>query len=185
MKNIKIESGVLLISEPYLEDPNFNKTVVLIVEHDKKGTIGFVLNKRTELCLNDVLENMPLFYSNLYIGGPVEQNTLHFIHRSDLSIPGSIEIASGLNWGGDFDYLIDLISSRKVNENDVRFFLGYSGWSKEQLSSEIENKAWIIGYYKTSSILNINSNDLWQYILKNMGDEYRLIANYPEDPQLN
>lgn len=185
MENFKIESGILLISEPYLEDPNFKRTVVLVVEHDEQGTIGFVLNKKTELSLDDVIENMPRFLSNLYLGGPVEQNTLHFIHSSSLSIPGSIEVASGLNWGGDFDTLIDLISVGKVDINEVRFFLGYSGWAKEQLLSEIENKAWILSRYSTESILKIDADELWQHILKNMGDEFRLIANYPENPQFN
>lgn len=185
MEKIKLESGVLLISEPYLEDPNFKKTVVLVVEHDSSGTVGFVLNKRTELCLHDVMENMPRFTSNLYLGGPVEQNTLHFIHSSSLSIPGSIEVASGLNWGGDFDTLLDLISSGEVTENEVRFFLGYSGWGPGQLFSEIENKSWIVSNYSTQSILDVDCNELWHHILNSMGDQFKLIANYPDNPQLN
>ena len=75
------ESGRFLISEPFLADPNFKRTVILLTEHGEEGSVGFVLNRPTKLTINNVLEDFPDFDAPLHVGGPVQQDTLHFIHR--------------------------------------------------------------------------------------------------------
>jgi len=176
---------MFLVSEPFLPDPNFKRTVVILTEHDEDGSIGFVLNRKTNLLLNDVLEDFPEFPVPLYLGGPVEQNTLHYIHNSKFNIPGSKEVVPGLRWGGDFEIVRELIENHVLQPDDIRFFIGYSGWSPEQLQAELDDKAWILAQANKQLILTDEEEDLWRLVLKRMGNEYSLMANYPEDPRLN
>lgn len=180
------EKGDLLISEPYLPDPNFERTVVLLCEHDENGTFGFVLNKRTQSQFKDVVEDVNHFDADLFVGGPVQQNSLHFIHKREDQIEGSREILPGMYWGGDFDQLLTLIDTRQLNKEDFRFFVGYSGWEPGQLKSELEVKSWIIHKKATPQmIFEHDADQLWSEVLKTMGGKFRVIANYPQDPRLN
>jgi putative transcriptional regulator len=185
MQKFKIEKGVFLVSEPFLPDPNFKRTVVLLTEHDEDGSIGFVLNRRTNLLLNDVLDDFPEFPSPLYVGGPVEQNTLHYIHLAHFDIPGSKPLMEGINWGGDFEVIKELVEERVLSLDDIRFFIGYSGWSPGQLAAEMEEKAWIIAQSDPGLVMDDPEDDIWKVILSGMGEPYKLMANYPEDPRLN
>lgn len=186
MANINLDKGVFLVSEPFLPDPNFKRTVVLLAEHDADGSIGFVLNRRTNLLLNDVLEDFPEFPVPLYLGGPVEQNTLHYVHNAKFNIPGSKEVIPGLNWGGDFEVVRELIENRLLRPEDIRFFIGYSGWSAAQLGEELDDKAWILAPASSQWVMHEPADDdLWRYVLRQLGSEFKLMANYPEDPRLN
>lgn len=185
MENLSLDKGMFLVSEPFLPDPNFKRTVVILTEHDEDGSIGFVLNRKTNLLLNDVLEDFPEFPVPLYLGGPVEQNTLHYIHNSKFNIPVSKEVVPGLSWGGDFEVVKELIESQVLHADDIRFFIGYSGWSPEQLQGELDDKAWILAHATKQLILMEEEEDLWRRVLKQLGKEYSLMANYPEDPRLN
>src|SRR4029077_16781585 len=101
----KPEKGKILISEPFLNDPNFKRTIILLAEHNEEGSIGFILNKPTNLKIKDTIEDFPEFDAIVYYGGPVQLNTLQFIHKAGDIIEGSLEIADGLFWGGSFDIL--------------------------------------------------------------------------------
>ncbi len=178
--------GDLLISEPYLPDPNFERTVILLCEHDENGTFGFVLNKPSKSVFSDVIEDIESFDASLFIGGPVQQNSLHFIHRRSDQLEASREILPGLYWGGDFDQLITLIDTRQIDKADFRFFVGYSGWDLGQLEDELKIKSWII--FKNTSpelVLDTEPEHLWQEVLKIKGGKFKVIANYPQDPRLN
>ena len=94
-------AGSLLISEPFLADSCFKRSVVLLSEHDKHGTLGFILNKPTDLKLNEAVEDFPEFNVPLYFGGPVDTETLFYIHTLGNKLEGSREIAAGVFWGGD------------------------------------------------------------------------------------
>jgi putative transcriptional regulator len=185
MENLSLDKGMFLVSEPFLPDPNFKRTVVILTEHDDDGSIGFVLNRKTNLLLNDVLEDFPEFPVPLYLGGPVEQNTLHYVHNAQFNIPGSKTVVPGLNWGGDFEVVRELIENGLLKPGDIRFFIGYSGWSPEQLQAELDDKAWILASANKQLILMEEEEDLWRRVLKQLGKEYSLMANYPEDPRLN
>lgn len=185
MQSIELNKGILLVSEPFLPDPNFKRSVVLLTEHDDEGSIGFVLNRPTELTVNDVLEDFPIFNGPLHIGGPVEQNTLHFIHMAHLNIPESKEVLPGICWGGDFEMVREMIKHGQIREDELRFFIGYSGWSVEQIKEEIDGHAWILAKADSATVLMAESDQLWREVLIAMGNEYKLMANYPEDPRLN
>ena len=184
--DLNLDKGSLLISEPFLPDPNFERTVILICDHNEQGTVGFVLNKRAEISIGDVVEEFGEITSELYVGGPVEQNTLHFIHKIPFELDGSLNLGEGIAWGGDFEKLKFLINIQKASLEDVRFYLGYSGWSPGQLKKEIEENTWIV--YKPDNltlIWDMEPADLWRMILKKMGGKFKMMSNYPIDPRLN
>lgn len=176
--------GKILIAEPFLGDKNFERSVVLLCEHTTEGSFGLVLNQLTNLKLDDVMENI---YSELplYLGGPVGQNTLHFIHRLGNQIDGTIEIGNGIYWAGDFEQVKTLINIGKISENDIRLFVGYSGWSGGQLKNEIKQDSWILSEPDASLIFETPSKNFWREVLKRMGGQYKVLSNYPTDPRLN
>lgn len=182
---IKIKSGSILISEPFLGDPNFERTVVLICRHDEEGSFGLILNRKSNLKLGDVLEIEHFnFDMELNIGGPMQHNTLHYIHQLPL-IGDSIPLSETVYWGGDFEQLKTLLNTSKIDPDDIRFFLGYSGWSADQLEDEIKNNVWIVNNSATDNLFNLNVDSLWRDILKQMGGKYKILSNYPIDPSLN
>lgn len=185
-KMVNPEKGDLLISEPYLPDPNFERTVIYLCEHDENGTIGFVLNKPSQATFGEVLSEAEGFEAPLYVGGPVQQDSLHFIHRAHDQVEGGLEVKNGIIWGGNFDELLSTINLGTLRDSDYRFFVGYSGWSPGQLEEELKAKAWIV--YKNATpefLFDIEASELWPHVLKNMGGKYKVIANYPLDPRLN
>lgn len=181
----QISKGKLLLSEPFMPDPNFKRTVILLTEHNEEGTVGFVLNRVLEVSLNDVVENFPKFEAPLFYGGPVQPDTLHFVHCIGEEIKGSKKIADGLYWGGDFEQLIYKAMAQEIKPDDFRFFIGYSGWSPNQLADEIKENSWILSEATHNHIFKSNNKMMWKEILKNMGGEYKMMSNFPEDPSLN
>ena len=91
----------------------------------------------------------------------------------------------GLYTGGKFEDLIPLINSGVITPNEIRFFLGYSGWEAGQLNDELSLNSWIIGKTTVNRVLNAHDKDLWKKTLDEMGGEFKMISNFPEDPSLN
>ncbi len=185
LSKIRPEAGKILISEPFMMDPHFRRSVVLVVEHSMQGTVGFVLNQETEVTVPDIIPGFPMFDARIRMGGPVQTDTLHFIHRIPHLIEGGLEIEKGLFWGGDFDLLRVKINLGLVNINDVMFFLGYSGWEHGQLEEEIDQNSWIVASTQCDQIFNEDHDDFWKDAVKSLGQKYAHIANFPENPQWN
>lgn len=180
------EAGDLLISEPFLQDENFVRSVVLLCEHNAEGSFGLVINKPSILKLGELIEELSFLEKEVFVGGPVEQNTLHFIYLGDSQLEGSISLGKNLWWGGDFDSLVEKLKTGLFNPDSIRFFLGYSGWGESQLKDELDEETWII----CRSDIDLHTfeytpEELWRNLLKNMGGEFKVIANYPLDPRLN
>lgn len=180
-----VSKGSLLIAKPFLGDPNFERGVVLICDYNEQGSFGFVLNQVTDLFLGDVLDETIYQDVPLHLGGPVEKNTLHFIHRRPDLISGGTEVMNGLYWGGDFDHLKTLLNLNTVRDNDIRFFIGYSGWSGGQLDEELKQDSWIVTNTTSDFLFDTPPENFWREILRSMGGEYRSIAHYPIDPRYN
>ncbi|HEY0740912.1 MAG TPA: YqgE/AlgH family protein [Chryseosolibacter sp.] len=179
------EKGRLLISEPFLPDPNFERTVVLLCEHNDEGSFGFVLNKPSILKVTEVLEEVLSLDSIVYVGGPVQQDTLHFIHRNS-SVANAIEIASNVYWGGDFETLVTMVDTSQIPADDIRFFLGYSGWGPGQLEAELEQDSWIVCNFINEQLLfDTEPQVMWRKALESMGGRFSVYSNYPTDPRLN
>ncbi len=181
----KPEKGKVLISEPFLNDPNFKRTIILLAEHSEEGSVGFVLNKPTEVLISQMIPEFPEFNSRVYYGGPVQLNTLQFVYRGENIIEGSLEIMPGLYWGGSFEILKTLIESGSADARDFRFFLGYSGWDEGQINDELELNSWIVAETKIDDIFSEEPDKLWREVLKKMGKKFAILASFPENPSVN
>ena len=182
----KPEKGILLIAEPsIIGDISFNRAVVLLADHNDLGSVGFILNKKLDYTLNDLVEGTDSELP-IYNGGPVEQDNLYFIHKSPSLIPDSIEISQGIFWGGDFKVVLELINSKKISDKDIKFFLGYSGWEEKQLNYELDSNAWVVSKntYK-KEIISKCSHEFWREKMLEMGGEYSIWSNAPENPNYN
>lgn len=183
---VKPAKGDLLLSEPFLADPNFERSVILLCECNSKGSFGFVLNKVADMQLSDAIDEVQNYNQPLYVGGPVQHDTLHFLHRFDPPFSGSEPIIEDVYWGGDFDELLSRINTRQISASDLKFFAGYSGWGPGQLEEELEEETWIIYQQPTAyHLFDVPAHQLWQEVLRNMGGKYRMFSNYPIDPRLN
>ena len=180
------KKGHLLIAEPStLGDVSFNRSVVLLAEHNDEGSIGFILNKPLNYTINDLLPEIEASFK-IYNGGPVEQDNLYFIHNIPEIIPNSIEISNGIYWGGDFETTKHLINTGEINKNNIRFFLFFSGWSVNQLEMEMQENAWIVSENSLKKkLLSKSSNQFWKEKIIEQGGEYVLFSNAPENPMLN
>lgn len=182
----KLTKGRLLIAEPAaIGDISFNRAVILLADHNDEGSVGFILNKPLEYSINDLVPEIDASFI-IYNGGPVEQDNLYFIHNVPKLIPNSIEISNGIYWGGDFQKTSLLINEGAIKKENIRFFLGYTGWDFEQLQSEIASNSWIVkeNIYK-HKILQKSTAQFWKEKIIEMGGEYLLWSNAPENPILN
>lgn len=186
LSKIEPSTGKLLISEPFLSDPNFKRSVVLVAEHEAQGTLGFILNQPSSLLLKDLIPDLWEANYPVFIGGPVEVDTVHFIHRCYDKLNSGEEIANGIYWGGNFETLKILVNNNSISQNEVKFFLGYSGWAEEQLAGEIKENTWIVSdKYHPDVVFSSNEEELWREVIINLGPKYAHISNFPSDPSLN
>jgi len=183
--NLTAAKGKILIAEPLMGDPNFDRTVVFLTDHNSEGSVGFILNRMVDLSFDDLVLDFPSFKTNIGEGGPVQQDNMFFLHSKGDLLPGSEEIIPGIYWGGDFNILKELISMELIGSYDIRFFLGYSGWSAGQLEAELDQKAWQIGPAEPELIFNKEPERIWPKVIASLGGEYPLWQNTPLDPNLN
>ncbi len=184
-ENTKPFAGCLLVSEPFMIDPNFRRTVILITEHNDKGTVGFVVNKELTVFPHKAISSFPEFGRKLLLGGPVQRDNLFFIHTIGKKIEGASKVAPGLWWGGDYDQIKELVKSGKANEDNVRFIVGYSGWEPGQLDQELSTNSWIITKASKEYVFGSEPEALWKKVLRDMGKDFAVVADLPEDPTLN
>lgn len=182
----KLEKGHLLIAEPsIIGDLSFNRSVILLADHTVEGSVGFILNKPLKYSIKDLLPEIESKFL-IYNGGPVEQDNLYFIHNVPHLIPNSIEISNGIFWGGDFENTKDLINTGVIKKKNIRFFLGYTGWDAEQLENEMNANSWILikNSYE-NKILGKASVHFWKEKILELGGDYLIWSNAPENPILN
>lgn len=186
MTSLKPNKGDLLIAEPsIIGDISFNRSVILLADYNTEGSIGFILNKPLGYNLGDLV---PDTSSELpvYNGGPVEQDNLYFIHKVPDLIPDSIEISLGIYWGGNFEIVLELLDEGKLSSADIRFFLGYSGWESGQLDNELLSNAWIISNnIYANQLMDKCCESFWKEKMLELGGNYSLWSNAPENPSYN
>jgi putative transcriptional regulator len=183
-RRIKPKQGTILISEPSLRDFYFRQSVVLLAEHNDEGTFGLIINKPIEVKLKEVLKGFPPYRIPLYLGGPVKTDSLFYLHTHP-EVEESLPVMDGLFWGGDLEVIREKMKSKEILPHDIRFFLGYAGWSPNQLDKEIKEKSWVLSQTTVSEIINDHPETLWSNYLKSMGQDYAIWANFPADPALN
>lgn len=183
--NVLPSRGKILISEPFLRDATFGRSVILLVDHSEEGSMGLVINKQLPLLLNDII--MEFKYLNeipLYKGGPVATDTLFYLHTL-AEVPGSISISKDLYLNGDFDEIKKyILQGNEINEH-IRFFLGYSGWESEQLYNEIKENTWLVSEEEKSYLMKDNTKDMWRNALEKLGSKYETWSRFPQVPTLN
>ena len=178
-------SGILLIADPFLKDPNFTRTVIFICEHQPEGSFGFVINKQFEQTLDELMTGFDGFQIPVFYGGPVQMDTIHFLHQYPEKIPGGHEVTEGIYWGGDFAKLSAMVKTNEIDFNKVRFFIGYSGWSNGQLGEELKEKSWLTVGATRKLIFHQQPENIWKDSLRHLGGDYEMLINFPTDPQLN
>lgn len=178
-------AGILLISDPFLKDPNFMRTVVFLCDHQAQGSFGFVINRKYENTIDELIPELEGHKIPLFYGGPVQMDTIHFLHQYPDEIPGGQEVMKGVYWGGDFEMVVEMIKNGTIAEDKIRFFIGYSGWADGQLSGELEQKSWLTVKATRKLIFHADYTEIWKDALKQLGGDYEIMINFPIDPQLN
>lgn len=163
-----------------MQDPYFRRAVVLLCEHHDEGSVGFILNKSIDMSVNELVSDFPPFNAEVYYGGPVQTDTLHYVHNVGDLLDDSIRVAEGVWWGGDFEKLKILITNGLIEPKNVRFFVGYSGWSGGQLVEEMDYGSWVMAPMDANYIFRSKANQLWSQVMYNKGDLYEIIADMPD-----
>ncbi len=181
----EVSSGKVLLAEPFMLDPNFKRSAVLLCEHNKEGSVGFIMNKPLNMQIDELIEDFPEFDSEVFFGGPVQTDTIHYIHNVGSLLDDSIWIADGVFWGGDFEKLKFLITSHLIQPHNIRFFVGYSGWSEGQLKDEMIYGSWVLAEMDANYLFKSKPNHLWKQAMYNKGDAYTVIAQMPDSSNWN
>ena len=179
-------AGGFLLSDPFMGDPFFERSVVYLCQHDQEGTFGFVLNNPLGLNLHDVLDHVEVKDQPLFIGGPVAKNQLFFLHNAGDKIEHSLSCGHDVYFSGDFDSLVLYIKVNGYKNLNIKYFVGYSGWDENQLNEEIEGHSWIaVNNIPSSFIFNENSQQLWKACMERQGNKFKMIAKFPKNPNEN
>jgi putative transcriptional regulator len=182
----EVHTGSLLMAEPFMQDSNFRRAVVLVTDHtDDEGTVGFIINKPLAVRITDLVEDFPEIDALAYYGGPVSTNTIHYMHNVGMLLDGSTEIGPGVYWGGEFDKLKFLIGQELIRSENIRFFVGYTGWSPGQLIEELDSGSWLTTEVHANYVFKSKSSRLWNQVMHHKGNLYSILAQLPEQPNLN
>lgn len=180
------QKGGLLISEPFMLDPNFSRAVVLLCEYDESGTVGLIVNQKSSFQVQDLISGMEGIDFPVFIGGPVGLENLQFIHKCYDRLDSGYAIGNGVYWGGDFDKLKLLIDQKDIQKDEIKFFIGYSGWDPNQLTSELKENTWLTDNDFNPDLLFVDDEDnIWKEAIINLGPKYAHVANFPQNPALN
>lgn len=181
---ISPQKGALLIANPFLKDPNFSRTVIFLCENMQEGTFGFVLNKQITKNLKEILPDLDLPDMPVFFGGPVQPDSLHFLHQYPDLISGE-EVMDGIYWGGNFESLQVHLKNNNLSSDKIRFFIGYSGWGEGQLNDEMKAESWLTVKATRKLVFQTTSTEIWKESLNHLGGDYKMMINFPIDPQLN
>lgn len=178
-------SGKILIANPFLKDPHFMRSVVFLCQHQQEGSFGFIFNKLFTQTLDDLVSEAQVKKLPVYFGGPVQMDTIHFIHTAPDLIEGGLQILPDIFWGGDFGRAMELLDIGLIDSSRIKFFIGYSGWESGQLEGELKENSWIVTSADRGLLFEEEGSDIWKASLRSMGNDFAAMANYPVDPSLN
>ncbi|MFC7348436.1 YqgE/AlgH family protein [Chryseobacterium zhengzhouense] len=176
--------GKILISTPDISGDIFSRSVVLVIDHNESGAFGLILNKKNSK-MSKRFRNFFDFEIEVYDGGPVENDKVFFIIKGKKVTEQYTDITEEFYLTEDIERIINAVLQNEISIQDVKIFSGYSGWSSLQLDNEIQQKVWtVVDVYNLDYTLP-NDQTLWKSIMQNLGGEYLLWANAPEDISLN
>lgn len=181
----EIKNGQFLISEPFLVDDAFRRSVIMMLDYNENEGFGLIINKKMPYKISEINLGIVRDDIDLYFGGPVDTNRVFFVHKTK-ELKGSIPLGNGLYWNGDIDEMKAMLEIEYILPEDIRFYLGYSGWGKDQLIEELNEKSWILSDLSSDIVFNPKSDDeLWKIALESLGEPYAEMIHYPINPQLN
>lgn len=176
------QKGKILVSDPFMEDEYFGRSVVLLCDHNEKGSFGFVLNNYIDIDINEVLPDLNQIESKLGIGGPVKTDSVFYIHTLGDKVEGSEHIIDNIYYGGDFDTINNMVLTGQILKGQLRFFLGYSGWGANQLEDELNENSWLVTSVGTENIMDTSETRLWNSTMeKQKGTKYKIMSNFPQN----
>ena len=181
----QIQKGSILIANPHLADPHFTRSVILLCTHSNEESMGFIINHKTNYLISDMVTELPNCHLPIFEGGPVSLNSLYVLHQYADKISESTHIIDNIYWGGNFNDVIRLIQSGNFHPNAIKFFMGYSGWGKNQLNEEYNEQSWIVSDSSASFVFQTDEQKIWRETLLKLGGGYELLINAPVNPQLN
>lgn len=179
----KSYKGKLIISTPNLGSDFFSRTVILIIEHNSNGAFGLILNKKN-LLASKKLSELLNENTEVYVGGPVEENKAFFIIKGTPISANFLKIDHQFYLTEDREKIANAIGNGHIKAEDLRMYLGYTGWGSQQLEEEMERKSWIVVDDFQIDYTEVGE-DLWRKTMQNLGGEYLLWANAPKDISLN
>lgn len=179
------QKGRVLIAEPFLPGNYFSRSVVFLVAHSDKGSVGFILNKEIDFEIQEVFPDFPEFEAKVFLGGPVATDSIYYIHKLGHKLPGSINVLGNLYWGGDFEVLKGKIIAGLIQPEDIHFFLGYSGWDAGQLENELKEDSWLVTDVDEEAVMHEFDDESWTDFAKKAGTRYSIWEHFPENPTLN
>lgn len=179
-KDIRV--GSVLMAKPFWQDENYKRSVILILEHDKNGSAGLIINKPSTLSIHDALPELNILYP-LHFGGPSEIKTVSYIHNN-INVPESIYLGNELFWGGDYEALVEMIGQQKFDIKQIKFCAGFVHWAPGQLEEELFEDKWWLDDINPQELFKTPSDDLWAFKLLSSGHLYGLLNNIP-DPVIN
>lgn len=184
---LHLSPGIILISDPFIKDAFFERTVVLLTGHSEEdGSVGFVMNRFPDVYTNEVVSEYIQVKLPVFHGGPVEEDTFHFIYKGKFALTDSVPVTNEMYWGGDLHELNNCLLDGTIKPSDVRCFLGYTGWAEGQLQEEINQSAWITKMcLHASPLFQTKPQDMWGAQIKSMGRDFEHLANAPENPEWN
>ncbi|MEM9991368.1 MAG: YqgE/AlgH family protein [Bacteroidota bacterium] len=180
-----IKAGNVLLAEPFMRDGNFKRAAIFLCEHNEDGSLGFVMNKPLNMQVNELIADFPAFEAEVYFGGPVQTDTIHYIHDVGNLLEGSTKVVEGVYWGGNFSKLKFLISSGLIKPENIRFFVGYSGWSSGQLWEEMLQQSWVLSQMHANYLFKSKAAMLWEEVMNHKGGTFSVIARMPNQPTWN
>jgi putative transcriptional regulator len=179
------KKGKVLITEPFLDDDYFGRSVILLCEHNEDGSFGLVLNKYIDISISE-LTNFPEFETKISVGGPVGNKHIYFIHTLGNEIEDSIHVIDDIYMSGNFEKIIDKAKLGLLKSNQIRFFLGYSGWITNQLEDELKQNSWLVSdIIDSAGIMDVNNHSIWKDYMKSQGGKYKAFSHFPKKPELN
>lgn len=177
--------GDVLISEPFMNDFYFRRSVILLIDHNEEGSLGVIFNKRLTIPFNEIVQGFPEFNADVYLGGPVETDRIFFIHTVGEMIPDSHLISNGLYWSGNINVLKSMIKMDLIKPHEVRFYVGYAGWDGGQLRNELKANTWVVGRFTSKQLLRTMPSKMWSDFVKQIGKRYTLWDKFPVNPSDN
>ncbi len=183
-EQIPPKGGRLLIAQPELTDPFFKRTVIFLIDHDKSGSMGFIINRQLNLSLSDIVSGFPDLDVNISVGGPVSSETINFLHTFGDVVPNAVPVGNGIYLNGDIDAIKGLAIANKLTKDNFRVFIGYAGWGAKQLSKELKEDSWVVANLDSVQMMK-GLYDNWYFTVQQLGKKFKAWTIYPENPSLN